>query len=99
MNTNIQKGSGMATSVRLPLEIKQRLDALASHTGRTTAFLLRQIIEQGIEDVEDYYAAADALERVRKGETTVHSEAEVRRALGLDERWRVNMKACVVGLA
>ena len=35
--------------------------------------------------MEDYYLAADVLERVRKGQVRVYSAAEVRRDLGLDE--------------
>jgi RHH-type rel operon transcriptional repressor/antitoxin RelB len=74
----------MATSIRLAPETEQRLDFLAAHTGRTKAYYLREIIEQGIEDLEDYYLAADVLERVRKGQERVHTAAEVRRDLGLD---------------
>lgn len=51
----------MATSVRLAPEIEQRLDFLASQTGRTKAFYLRELIERGLEDMEDYYLAADVL--------------------------------------
>ena len=75
----------MATSVRLAQETEQRLDFLASHTGRTKAYYLREIIEQGIESMEDYYLAAEVLERIRKGEEQVHSAADVRRDLGLDD--------------
>jgi len=74
----------MATSIRLAPEAEQRLDYLASHTGRTKAYYLREIIEHGIEAMEDYYLAADVLERVRKGQEQVHSVAEVRKDLGLD---------------
>ena len=75
----------MATSIRLSQDIEQRLDFLASSTGRTKAYYLREIIEQGIEDMEDYYLAADVLERVRKGQEQVHSATDVRRDLGLDD--------------
>jgi RHH-type rel operon transcriptional repressor/antitoxin RelB len=75
----------MATSVRLAQETEQRLDFLASNTGRTKAYYLREIIEHGIEEMEDYYLAANVLERVRKGQETVHSAADVRRDLGLDD--------------
>ncbi len=74
----------MATSIRLASEIEQRLDYLASLTGRTKAFYLREIIEQGIQEMEDYYLAADVLARVRQGKEQVHSAADVRRDLGLD---------------
>lgn len=75
----------MPTSIRLAADMEQRLDFLASHTGRTKAYYLREIISQGIEDLEDYYFAADVLERVRKGQERVHSAADVRKDLGLDD--------------
>ncbi len=75
----------MVTSIRLAPETEQRLDFLAAQTGRTKAYYLREIIEQGIEDMEDYYLACDVLERVRKGQEQVHSTADLRRDLGLDD--------------
>ena len=75
----------MPTSIRLAADMEQRLDFLASHTGRTKAYYLREIISQGIEDLEDYFLAADVLERVRKGQERVHSAADVRKDLGLDD--------------
>lgn len=75
----------MATSIRLTPETEQRLDHLASQTGRTKAYYLREIIEHGIEEMEDYYLAADVLERIRKGQEQVHSTADVRKDLGLDD--------------
>ena len=75
----------MATSIRLSTETEERLAFLASQTGCTKAFYLREIIERGLDDMEDYYLAADVLERVRKGQVQVYSAAEVRRELGLDD--------------
>ena len=75
----------MATSIRLAPETEQRLDYLASHTGRTKAYYLREIIEQGIGDMEDYYLGAEVLERVRKRQEQVHSAADVRSDLGLGD--------------
>ena len=43
----------MATSIRLAPKTERRLDFLAKQTGRTKAFYLREIIERGIEDMED----------------------------------------------
>lgn len=73
----------MATSIRLAPELEQRLDFLATQTGRTKAYYLREIIEQGIEDMEDYYLAADVLEKVRQQREQVYTGAEVRKQLGL----------------
>ena len=75
----------MATSIRLAPEISNRLDRLAAKTGRTKAFYLREIIESGIGEMEDYYLAAETLQRVRKGKERVYSAAAVRTDLGLDD--------------
>ena len=75
----------MATSIRIAPDIERRLDFLAEQTGRTKSYYLREIIEQGIEDMEDYYLASDVLERVRKGREQTHSAAVVRKDLGLGD--------------
>ena len=75
----------MATSIRLDPVVEQRLDNLAAQTGRTKAYYLRELIERGIEDLEDYYLAAATMERVRKGEEQVFTAAQVRKDLGLDD--------------
>jgi len=75
----------VATSIRLAPELEKRLDRLAVKTGRTKAFYLREMIESGIAEIEQYYLAADTLARVRKGQEKVHSAASVRNDLGLDD--------------
>ena len=74
----------MPTSIRLAPETEQRLNFLAAQTGRTKAYYLRQIIEQGLDDAEDYYLASEVLERIRKGQEHVYSAADVRKELELD---------------
>ena len=74
----------MSTSIRLDPDIERRLDFLATHTGRTKAFYLREIIEKGIHDMEDYYLAADVLDRTRKGQERTYTDTEVRAKLGLE---------------
>ena len=75
----------MATSIRLNPETERRLDSLAAQTGRTKAFYLRELIERGLDDIEDYYLSADVLERVRQGREKVLSAAEARNEL-MDRR-------------
>jgi RHH-type rel operon transcriptional repressor/antitoxin RelB len=75
----------MATSIRLSPDLAERLNRLAAKTGRTKAFYLRQIVENGLSEMEDYYLAADALERVRSGREKVYTSASVRNDLGLDD--------------
>ena len=74
----------MPTSIRLSHDIEERLDLLASQTGRTKSFYLRESIERGLDDVEDYYLAAHVLERVREGRERVYTAEEVRNQLGFD---------------
>lgn len=57
----------MPTSIRLSPEVERRLDCLAANTGRTKAYYLRELIERGLEDVEDYYLAAEVLARIKSG--------------------------------
>ena len=75
----------MATSIQLSPEIEQRLDFLASQTGRAKDFYVRELIERAVEDMEDYYLAADVLERIREGTEEVYSAEEVSRSLGMDD--------------
>jgi RHH-type rel operon transcriptional repressor/antitoxin RelB len=56
----------MPTSVRLDPAVEARLENLAQVTGRSKAFYLRELIEQGLEDLEDAYLGADALEANRR---------------------------------
>jgi RHH-type transcriptional regulator, rel operon repressor / antitoxin RelB len=75
----------MATSIRLPEDVERRLDALADKTGRTKAFYIREMILNHIDELEDYYLAADVVERLRKGKERTFTGREVRRELGLDD--------------
>lgn len=73
----------MATSIRLDPAVEQRLDRLALQTGRSKAYYLRELIANGLDDLEDFYLAAATMERVRKGEERVFSLDEVETDLGL----------------
>jgi RHH-type rel operon transcriptional repressor/antitoxin RelB len=75
----------MPTSIRLEEALERRLDDLARRTGRTKAYYLRELVQRGLDDLEDYYLATETMERVRKGEEKVYSADEVRNDLGLDD--------------
>jgi RHH-type transcriptional regulator, rel operon repressor / antitoxin RelB len=47
-------------AIRLQPDIEERLARLARKTGRTKTFYAREAILQHLEDLEDYYLAADA---------------------------------------
>jgi RHH-type rel operon transcriptional repressor/antitoxin RelB len=75
----------MSISIQLNPETEQRLDFLITQTGRSKADCLQEIIENGIEDLEEYYLAAEVLERVKIGQEKIFSSSEVRKSLGLDD--------------
>ena len=74
----------MPTSVRLDPVVEARLDRLAVLTGRSKAFYLRELIEAGIDDLEDAYMGVAVLERIRSGKEQTHSLNDVMTELGLD---------------
>jgi RHH-type rel operon transcriptional repressor/antitoxin RelB len=45
---------------------------------------LRELIEGGLDDLEDFYLADATMERVHKGQEKIVSATEVRKELGLD---------------
>jgi RHH-type rel operon transcriptional repressor/antitoxin RelB len=74
----------MAVSIRLAPNIEQRLNQLAEQTGRAKSYYLRELIEGGLDDLEDYYLADVAMEHIRKGQETLISSDQLRQELGLD---------------
>jgi RHH-type transcriptional regulator, rel operon repressor / antitoxin RelB len=73
----------VATSIRLDPGVEQRLERLAAQTGRTKAYYLRELVTNGLEDLEDFYLAAATMERVRKGDERIYTLDEAERDLGL----------------
>jgi RHH-type rel operon transcriptional repressor/antitoxin RelB len=74
----------MTVSIRLTREAEQRLDRLATQTGRSKSFYLRELIERGMDDLEDYYLTEATMVRLRKGQERMLDTSEVRKELGLD---------------
>ena len=74
----------MAVSIRLDPEIEQRLNHLSAQTGRAKSYYLRELIESGLDDLEDFYLADATMERVRKGQEGILEASDVRQSLGLD---------------
>ena len=74
----------MTTSVSLDLAVEARLDNLAQVTGRAKASVLHELIEQGLDDLEDAVLGAAALNRIREGKEKTYSPNEVITELGLD---------------
>lgn len=74
----------MAISIRLDPKTVSRIEELAQLTGRSKSYYLRELIESGLADMEDFYLADAALERVRKGQDKLVDSQVVRKELGLD---------------
>ncbi len=75
----------MTTSIQLDPDAERRLDFVVAQSGNNRERCLLEIVERGLDDLEDYYLAAEVLERIRSGKEKMHSAAEVRDALGLDD--------------
>jgi RHH-type rel operon transcriptional repressor/antitoxin RelB len=69
------------TSVRLSAELEARLEHLATLTGRTKTFYIRQLIEEHIDELEDRYIAEHRLENPDERLTS----EQVRQELGLED--------------
>lgn len=76
---------GSAVSLRLPEDVKKRLERLSKRTGRSKTFYLVEAITEKIQDLEDFYLAHDIAQRVRAGKEKTWSLDEVERDLGLDD--------------
>jgi RHH-type rel operon transcriptional repressor/antitoxin RelB len=72
----------ISVSILLDPEIEQRLDHLAAQTSSTKYYYLRELIEGGLEDLEDFYLADAAMERVRRGSEKLLDASQVRKDVG-----------------
>lgn len=74
----------MSTTIELDPHIDARLEELARATGRSKDFYLNELIQQGMDELEDAYLGALEAERVRRGESSTRSLDAVMQDLGLD---------------
>jgi RHH-type rel operon transcriptional repressor/antitoxin RelB len=74
----------MSTTIQLDPHIDARLEELARATGRSKDFYLNELIQQGMDELEDAYLGAQEAERVRRGESSTRSLDAVMQDLGLD---------------
>ena len=59
--------SEVPRSLRLPVEIDERLSRLAAATGRSKSFYLRELVTAGIDDLEYAYGVVTRAEAIRTG--------------------------------
>ena len=70
-------------TVRLPVEMENKLAHLAKETGQTKTFHIREAILNYIEDLEDYYLAEKRYHELEAGKSKRISLEEMERELGL----------------
>ncbi len=75
----------MATTIELDPEIETRLEQLARATGRSKAATIQELIQYGMDELEDGYFGAVEAERVRRGESSTLSLDSVIADLDLDD--------------
>lgn len=68
-------------NVRLPTDTESRLEAIADRTRRTKSSIVRQVIAEALEELEDYAAAVEALEEHRRSGGRTLTLKEVNDAL------------------
>lgn len=72
------------TSIQLSTEEEELLTLLAGKTGRSKQAILREIIAEGLEDLDDALVGKEALERHRASGEPAIPHHELWRELGLD---------------
>lgn len=55
-------------SIRLPIDVDERLTQLAHFTGRSRSYYLRELVTTGIDDLERAYDIAARAEQIRTGQ-------------------------------
>lgn len=80
---NVYMSTGVL-SVRLPDDVKARLDALAAATGRPAAFYVREAVTEHLDELEYAYTLRAELEANRRGDLPARSLSTIADELGLD---------------
>ena len=75
----------MTLTVRLDAAMHSRLDTLAKKTGRAKAYYIKRLLEDHMDDLEDYYLGMEALERLRAGKSRTITTEELWSALDLED--------------
>ncbi|MDR0579796.1 MAG: DUF6290 family protein [Campylobacteraceae bacterium] len=73
----------MPLSIRLSKETEDRLSNLSREANVSQAKIIKDAVDNYLEDLEDYYKALKALERIKKGEKT-YPASEIFKELGLE---------------
>lgn len=74
-----------SVSLRLPDEVTERLDKLASITGRSKTFYMIEAIKDHLDDLEDLYLAESELIAIRSGHSSTTSLENMLKRYGLED--------------
>ena len=74
---------GSAVSLRLPEDLKNRLEKLSKRTGRSKTYYMIQAIAERIDDLEDLYLAEQRTLALHEGRSRTYTLEEVEQRLGL----------------
>lgn len=73
----------MATTIRLPDEIEQRINDLAASTKRSRSFYLREAVVRALPELEWEYGIAQRAEDARSGRAKTVTLEQAVKDLGL----------------
>ena len=76
---------GSAVSIRLPEDLKSRLEKLAKATGRSKTYYMLEAISEKLEDLEDLYLAEARTLALRAGRSRTFTQKEMEKRYGLGD--------------
>ncbi|HHU94532.1 MAG TPA: ribbon-helix-helix protein, CopG family [Alcaligenaceae bacterium] len=71
-------------SLRLPVDLIERIENLAKLTGRSRTFYMQEAIKQKLDDLEDIYLAEQALIDIRSGKSQTATLEDVMKRYGME---------------
>ncbi len=75
--------SEVPRSLRLPVEIDERLSRLVAATGRSKSYYLRELVTAGIDDLEYAYGLVTRVEAIRAGQRETRPLNDLMSELGI----------------
>ena len=76
---------GSAVSIRLPEDLRSRLEKLAKATGRSKTYYMLEAISEKLEDLEDLYLAEARTLALRAGRSRTYTQKEMEKRYGLGD--------------
>jgi RHH-type rel operon transcriptional repressor/antitoxin RelB len=76
---------GSTVSIRLPEDLKSRLEKLAKATGRSKTYYMLEAISEKLEDLEDLYLAEARTLALRAGRSRTYTQEEMEKRYGLGD--------------